>query len=773
MTNRYRNWTWPICLLLAAAIAAPARAQDEEFDPDAKPPAGKTEPAGKPKRKPGPRAKPVDIDESMFERVDPAVKAVLATEPTTPSELIRAAKILADLGKPKLSRELMQRVLGAKLDEAQLSDLAEKHGSALFMSLAERPELQPEAAQLSEAVLSAVNRQLKDPKRLQDKVRELASPSFDSRTRAYGTLQLARGAAVGPLLDVLADPARAAEYANVRAALVGLGDDAIEPLLGTLEKSEPRIMAQTIQVLADLKAKQVSIFLLGPAVAEQSDPQVHAAAVAALKRLTGHEPTRREAVQMLHERAKAYFDRKRPVPGEIAGEVTIWSWDVNKKQCVATSYRADDAARALAARLARDAFALAPRDTQVRLLYLATMLEEAVYQNGLDKPLPEGEGSVAALATKFGPPLIESVLEYAVRSGHPAAATAAAQILGMSEGAADLLYRNAQACPLAAAMQHPDRRLRLAAAEAIVRLEPQREFPGASFLPETLAFLAASKGSRRALVGSTNSQSARDLADMLAAAGLDTDAATSGRELVRLATTSPDYELSLIDPAIDQPTVDLLLQQLRRDCRSADLRVGLVARAGWFEVADRVAGRQANTLSFARPHDEQAFRWQLEQLGALSPREFIGHAERQSQAARALEALAGLSGGKCGFYELRRIQDSVLAALYTPALSVKAIAVLANLGTPESQRALVDLASRHAQPLEARQAAAQAFVENVKKHRTLLTLTEIRRQYARYNESESLDAETQHVLSTILDVLEVSTQAVKAKAEGKSEAKAE
>jgi hypothetical protein len=219
----------------------------------------------------------------------------------------------------------------------------------------------------------------------------------------------------------------------------------------------------------------------------------------------------------------------------------------------------------------------------------------------------------------------------------------------------------------------------------------------------------------------------------------------------------------MIDPAIEQPTVDMLLQQLRRDCRGADLRVGLIARAGWFDVADRVAGRQANTLSFARPHDEEAFRWQLDQLGTLSPREFVVYEERQSQAARALAALADLSGGKCGFYELRRIQDSVLAALYTPALTAKAIDVLANLGTPESQRALVDLASRHTQPLEARQAAAKAFVENVKNHRTLLTAEEIRRQYARYNDSESLDAETQHVLSTILDALEATTQTVKAK----------
>ena len=109
-------------------------------------------------------------------------------------------------------------------------------------------------------------------------------------------------------------------------------------------------------------------------------------------------------------------------------------------------------------------------------------------------------------------------------------------------------------------------------------------------------------------------------------------------------------------------------------------------------------------------------------------------------------------------YDLRRVQDAVLAALYNPKLAAKAVAVLANLNSAESQRALVEVASRFTLPLELRQAAATAFRQNTQKYGILLTTDEIRRQYRRYNESENMDAATQHVLGLILDCLEVRAE---------------
>ena len=158
--------------------------------------------------------------------------------------------------------------------------------------------------------------------------------------------------------------------------------------------------------------------------------------------------------------------------------------------------------------------------------------------------------------------------------------------------------------------------------------------------------------------------------------------------------------------------------------------------------------------AFSRPHDEKAIREQLGELAALAPEEFVNFDARQRQAARALELLAELSQSSTGVYDLRRVQDAVLVALYNRRLAAKAVAVLANLNSPESQRALVDVASRFTQPLRLRQAAAVAFCENRAKHGILLSREEIQTQYQRYNNSEKQDAATQHVLGLILDCLE-------------------
>jgi len=746
---RCRLIACPLILLIITALVAPARAQEEQLEPEPKKPAPEKKVAKKP------------AEQSVPQSRNPAVRTVLDSQPSTPAECLRAAKIMADLNEPRLCKMFLGKILAAKPDQKQLADLAEKYGSGLLIELAGRAELLPEAKQLAEAVLAAVNQQLQEPKQLAEWVRQLHDASPEARYRALASLRAARGAAVGPLLDALADGARAAEHVTVRVALATLGEDAVGPLLGTLEKCPPALAAQSIQTLAEMNAGKAAIYLMAPYAAAQSAAEVRAAAAAALKRLTGRLPSKANAVQALVERAQAYFDRRQPIEGENAGELTLWRWDADKKQCVSKTYAPDDASRALAARLARDAFLIAPEDQQVRVLYAATMLEEAACQNGLDKPLEDDEGSVVRQAAGLGTRTIEGALAYAIAHGHPAAATVAAQILGRSDKAKELLYAGSEPTPLVRATQHADRRLRMAAVEAIVRLKPERPFAGSGCVTQTLAFFAASRGTRRALAAGPNTAACRDVAGLLAASGVDVDTATSGRDLFRLASTSPDYELAFIDVAIDAPTADLLVQQLRRDCRTADLRVGLLAQAGFFEQAERIAQRYARTLSFARPRDEKGFQWQIDQLSALAPQDFVGYEQRQRQAAQALDLLAELSSSPDGLYDLRSAQDGVLTALYNPQLGTKAVAVLENLGTPASQRALVELASRFTQPLELRQAAAAALGKNIGKHGILLTTVEIRRQYERYNQSATLDAGTQQVLGTVLDSIEAPTQAVK------------
>ncbi len=694
-----------------------------------------------------------DSASTVDETEDPAVAAVLQSEPSTAAEKIRAARILADLGRPELGKRFLKEVIDTKPNQQQLAELAGQFGSPMFVNLAGRKDLAPEARQLSDAVLVAANRQLRDPKRLADAIDRLQDPSSQVQSAAVAELQAAGSAAVAALIGVLADAGRQAEHDSIRAALLQMGRDAIEPLLACLEAEEPAFVEQVIRVLAQLNEPQSAVYLFRSSLQKSEQTAV---ASAAIKRLIGQAPTRRQATETLAERAREYLDLQVLLSTEADGLVSVWSWDATEKQVIASGATVADASLAQAARLARDAYALQADDPAVRQLYLTAALEAAAYQHGLDRPLPADEGTPVARASRFGVEVVQDLLRTAMADERLAAATVAAEILGRIGSAESLLRQGASPSPLVKAAGHPDRRLRLAAVDAIVRLQPAKPFPGSSHVLDSLAFFAATGGTRRALMAGSNLEGVSTLQGTLAQAGYDFDMAPTGRELLGLLISSPDYELAFIDVGIDRPPIDLLVQQIRRDNRCATLRLGLIARDGLYTRAERIARRDPLTLAFSRPHRAQASQWQLDRVAALAPRRFVPYAGRQKQAALALDLLAQLAESRNRWYDLGRVEDAVLTALYVPELSTKAAVVLGQLNAAESQQALMNLASNVAQPIEVRQAAAKAFRVNTQQYGLLLTSKQIARQYERYNESENQDVGTQRVLGLILDCVEAA-----------------
>jgi CheY-like chemotaxis protein len=473
-----------------------------------------------------------------------------------------------------------------------------------------------------------------------------------------------------------------------------------------------------------------------------------------LLKLVGHTPGEREAASLLFQRAERYFDALERSDADVDAQVQLWSWDDAAKELVKRSCSGAAASRLLAARLARDAYCVASENTQIRILYLATMLEQAVYENGLEKPLPMGAGTAAAKAAEFGAETVQDVLAYATRGGHVGAAAAAARILGLQPEAAKLLYQSPQPAPLVAAARHPDRRVRFAAVEAITALGPTMPFAGSSYVADALGHFAACGGSRRVLVAGPVTEESHRIGGYLAAMGYEVETAATGRELIRLAIASPDYELALVAASLQKPTVDLLLQQLRHDFRTAGLPVAVVARSGELGRAKHAARNDPLAEAFPRPHTQEAVAAMVQRLTARLGPELVPHAERRQQAAQSLRWLAELIGKDQKIYNFKAAEDAALAARYVPELGLDAVAVLGNLGTPTSQQALVDLASRRTQPLALRTAAAEAFWQNAEKHGVLLTPTQILLQYDRYNQSAGQDAATQQVLASILNCIE-------------------
>jgi len=761
MASRRRVARWCVVGLLLAALAAPAWAQGPKKKSATA--GGKAAGAEKSTSDETPKRgaeKGAAMELPTVTLRDPAVEAILDSKPTTPLALIRAGKALSDLQRPDLARAHFKKVLAAGLDAKGLAALVDELGSELFVEIGARAELVPEGRQLADAALAAKAEQLRAPERLSSLIQKLQDPTPDVRSQAIAGLQEADVAAVPPLVAVLVDPKRAAEHANVRAALVALGSDVDAPIAAMLDASDPRLAAEAVRVLGGSRASTPAYFLLGPCYEEKGNPEVRAAALAAARRVWGSIPTRQEAARMLADLSKRYTQQREPMSEAALGRVIIWTWDDAKKLLVPKTYTLEGASRWFAARFAREAYAIRPESKELLVLCLASMLDEAAHASGLDRPLGMEKGSPADRASAFPPETVEDVLVYSMASGQSGAATAAARILGRMPAAAALLYRRAEPCPLVLALRHPDRRLRLAAVEALMRMQPGTLYAGASYLPEALAFMASSAGARRALVASPRIEDCMRLGGLLTKSGLRGDNATSGRQILQKAIRLADYELIFVEAAISDPTVDFLLQAIRRDGRTALLPVGVLARAGDLERAAHMARNDPRAEVFSRPQDEQSAGWQVEQLLARSAGDAIPAAERLRHAALALDWLAELSGPKGPrFYDLSQVKDPVVAALEQPELGVRATIVLGNLGVPEAQHALVDLASLGTAPLALRRAALEAFRGSVHRWGILLTIAQIRLQYDRYNKSEKENEASRALLGMILDCIEFPAKA--------------
>ncbi len=105
------------------------------------------------------------------------VDALLQTKPTTAAECFQAAKILAELDRPELAKDFLARILEMEPNREQLAEMANRFGSSVFLDLAARPELNPEAEQLAEAVVAAARHVRRDTGRIEQLIGQLGAPS--------------------------------------------------------------------------------------------------------------------------------------------------------------------------------------------------------------------------------------------------------------------------------------------------------------------------------------------------------------------------------------------------------------------------------------------------------------------------------------------------------------------------------------------------------------------------------------------------------------------
>lgn len=687
--------------------------------------------------------------------IDPTLRAVLETPRNTPDDYARALFALVDLGEPERALKVLEEINALNLDEAGKAKLVTEFGSASFVRLTLTKELGPDAVTFATSCLQAARAQAVAPERLASLVTQLSSDSPRIRSSALQAIERTGADGVAYLLQEIAAEKDAARN-PLREALVALGPLAKPAIVAMLDSSDADLRKQGAWAVGRLGDQSAVPLVAAQAVLEPAGSDAGRAAQWAMAHLTGSQASSPVAIRLIDD---ALRNTRRGIPPyrpNAEGQIALYQRSSDGP--LATSpvlLPSKQAGVVHAARLARLRLRLDPSSTAARTQALILHLEaqtllEPANVTLADEPLLD--------ASQIPSEQLSAALSNALELRYPGAATAIAVRLGDRGNAAVLITANGRPSPLAAALEASHPAVRWSALRAVRAMDPATPFPGSSRVADTLIHFAGGGNGRLAVVATPAIERSATLAGYLAGAGVEARITNNGTEAIKLANAA-DVEFVLLDLATLKPNVRETVFRLRRQTMTGGTPIGLLAPDGRLEEAKRIAKDHTGVLAFPRPHNAQAVQEIADALAAATPGGWPTAEERAELASIArgwiAEMLASLPEEGKNFYNLRasakQLQQAVVRAGYTE----ESLATLGHLGTPESQRELLTAAGLQTLDINLRRKAAEGFEQSVQRSGVLLTIDEIKRQYDRYNASETADAETQQLLGSVLDVIEL------------------
>lgn len=686
--------------------------------------------------------------------IDATLASINASNPDSPIEWLQAVVTLRRMGAYSEANSFLAQVIGASLDEQDKVELHQAIGTAELVKVSVDPNL-PDAREFVISVFDAVRTVQRNPARLLELAQQLGDKDEAVRRAAMTKLAQAGPYAMPVLIELVRQQESNVSLQMVEAAMARLGNDAEEPLLALLGAPDPLLQGVAARVLGKISSRRASLHLMRPYFIGQTDAQQAAAGV--FQELRSVPSSVYGAAELLTKRAKHHLDGNPPIKTDVDDTIEMWTWSAEQNSVVPNVLNSKAAGAVTAARLARDAYELYPNLDTARLL-LVSRLQVDQSLGGLDELLPKGIGSAYQIGRAQGITAACSALEYSLDNGHEAAAVGACELIS------HLCHASPEAgsgwTPLVRALQYPSRRVRYAAVRSIMKIDPRQRFVGSSFLMEALIDLAKASGSPGAVVGMPRRDANDNLSGLLSSMGFSVAQANEGRPLLKLATSSSDYDVLFVSDSVSLPAAGETIQQLRKHPYTKNLPIVLMARNDNIERATRIAYIDHMTLVLPEFADEQALIATLEKAEAFVKGSSVTPTQRLAQARDAIAWLTHLAqySQTYSWYDLQRAENVALRAALQPGLSQAAVTLLGYLGGAKAQQQLVELVGQRGASADDRQRAATAFTEAVVRHGLMLRSTDVYRQYDRYNLSEAEDVSVQEILGQVLDVIESQTQ---------------
>jgi CheY-like chemotaxis protein len=504
-------------------------------------------------------------------------------KPETAEEFWRYMNHEIELGDYKIAAGYLKGFLAKNPSDEELLKIQEREGSAAFLRLLAIPELKEDARPLADRVDAIVQKHLSDRKRLDALIKNLYG---DREERNYAISQLRRsGAAAMPaIVDALIATSKDfTEHSAILTALVQLDKSIVPPLVAALDVNDAALRVELIQVLRQ-RASTEAVSDLWYLSASPKQPDVVRkratdTLAAFLNTPPEHLPLARVA---LTQQAERYYQHQ--VRFSDPEAVTIWGWD--GRQLTSQTVSASQAEEHWGLHYARQALDLDPDYLPAQVVFLSLALDKGVQKAGQDQPLSKGAPAVRELLTSVNPELIIAVLDKGLKEHRVNVILGAVQGLGDLAEKRALQARPGEAPVLVRALDYPDRRVQMAAAEAILRIPGLPAPLACSRVVEVLRRMlagepqSAAPAQPRVLVAFADDQLESSTRKALATAGFDSVVARSGRQVLARLAQAADIDALVMDSALVDPRFPDVLAQIATDTNYGRLPILLVAPSG-------------------------------------------------------------------------------------------------------------------------------------------------------------------------------------------------
>jgi len=532
-------------------------------------------------------------------------------KPTTPTEFWRALQFEISVGKFEIAAGHLRGLLDIKPTDPQLLELEAKDGLTTFLRLrnverwSRNKETEKEARDNVEKLIAmmsvALKNELADPVRIARFAKNLSETPEEA---AFALKELTRSgvAAIPVLIDLLRGNQPALQRAAILNALPSFDIAVVPALVASLDAPEATLK---LELLDSLRKRGDFLTLSSKAETDllpylwyfsapmpRHPEELQAKAKLMLAVLLDRDPAAERIVEQrlpqwqLTELAKTFLDHKARF--NAPEQVTFWRFDGQKP--VPTVASIADAEEYYGLRYARWALEIQEDYAPAQKTFVTLAMDKHFARAGTDQPLMKSSPALYAVLATAPYELLNDLAEQYLREKRVPLAVAVLQAIGdRSETKA---ARPSDAEPpkpnefkpslLLKAMDYPDRRVRFAAVDAMLRA------PGAPVHQRTSAIVkilagelqagdADDKGKPRALIGDADRIRADMLAGVMRQAGFHVEVARTGRELMRRLQTRADIDLIVLDHHLPYPMFADTLAQVRADFRSAALPVLVMA----------------------------------------------------------------------------------------------------------------------------------------------------------------------------------------------------